>query len=192
MGKATEQETPLEAAARTSMARETLKQGYYMPERFTERGTDKGEIDNARMFKAVCVRPLEAMVKPNARRKHAGLTSLQIQTANEFHALILKTEPSRSHELMEYHDKSRTSGGIHAASVQDACRKLKDIELRMRPNHWAHARTLFIYKSNETFADAYPYRGRWPKIRDEIRDMLDWVSSELGLASMHEKGYVVG
>ena len=176
----TRQVSPLVTAAEQTISNPGVRRQAFIPRWFKERGLDGGMLDNVRMEKIACIRPLEGLARCHLKARRAFLQPHHLMAANAYHADLLALRGQRSHEVREAID---FSADVEAALVYrvEAAQKLSRIQNQMPNEQLNVLDTIFVQRPDHTLARIWPNRSDRDHAKEKIRSALDFLAVEYGL-----------
>ncbi len=174
--------SPLLVAAENSISPQARQHAGYHPQNFIERGRDGGLLDNIRLEKLACVRPLEGLARKHPKAKKAYLEPYHLMAANAYQADLDGAKGQVSHMVREVIDVSSDVEGAFIYRLE-ARQKLAAVQNRMPGPLLRTMNVVLVEKSDRPLAAIWPNRSDRDHAKSEIKKALTWLAIEYGLIS---------
>ena len=174
--------SPLVSAAEQTIANRSSQGKAFEARWFKEHSRDGKMLDNVRMERIACVRPLEGLARCHAKAKKPFLEHFHLMAANAYHADLIAVQGQGSHEIREAIDVS-SDMEIALLYRVEAAQKLKQIQNHLGPIEHKVLERVMISGSDQTLAKLWPKRSERDHAKEHIRSALSELAKIYGLIS---------
>jgi len=168
-----------ERAAEATVSPWLRRHGKFVRERFTDRDTEDGLQDNARMRRASPIKVLERMATTRGRETTPYLDQYQMEAANRLHCLIDAAKGGMNHEIKERVQTSGTASHVETKTI--AVMNLEAVYSELPDGVAKLLRQVFGPWADHPLTLFFPNQRHRQKVKYNIRYALDELARYFGL-----------